>query len=531
MAASVYKGFYRFVLISLLSLIFLGGTSLHGQTITQDTTTEEKETVIQTQTFKRDLSKGWIEGAEVWNVPFILPNTNRTNLKMRLNILFPEQLPDTVYLYFEGIAWRVSVELDGKFLGMHEDPFKPWVIPIVREWLSESVHTLSVHLTRGDDFALYPSQFLGIFRPVYLLDKESLADHQQKIMQEARMADTICVYAPYFPETQYVFDQKMARKDLTQIGKLGMRYVYFPFSPSRELQKLCKEVGMIRIKRLPPNSHICWYRVYPFEARSFPYSYEFWLDENNEASRHYACYYQIDGNSPVKEEGRSSFLLIFLILFPIMGALIIRIVHPSFWESLGAILIYPKLFLEGANDATYTGAGAMLILIIIKVFALAIMLSFFIFHVNLENRWDFLNVLTESSLGTYIFYGKSTSLGIIFLRSLWIIGLWYVFQQILFRMLASSFRIFGLVSNLMQLDLVSSYPLVILLPIPMAFVFFSSYQYEFSILLIQLGLYLIYLIRSAYVMYMGLGRIYGISSGVKILYICVLKILPNAIWL
>jgi hypothetical protein len=435
---------------------------------------------------------------------------------------------DSLYFYLEGVAWTAELILDSAYLGAQSRPFGPWIIPIPRSLLPPgTTHRLVLRLEDGASFDWHPTPFLGISQAPLLLQKDQLGPFQGAGMPLAREADTVAIVAPYYRSSAFVFDSLEAALNLLPLYKNGIQKVFFPFPAGHRLQRMCRELGFEEVKVLSDTQHICLINAYPYESRHFLTQERFWLDEQAYRTSSYGDAFRLGQKARREEPGLG---LVFMILFPLLSAFLIKLSNPGFFLDQRAILFNPKLNLGGAIDLTASNTGLLGILILLKSLNLAIFLSLIVYYVLRENQWEQLNLLRDWSLLNQWFYG-SENLWQIFQRSLLLVVLWFMLKNLLLSLVGWSYRVKSLVAGLMSLEVVAAFPMILFLGIPIALILFMPSIWGGWLIVLMLLLLSAYLLRKIYVFYIGLERLFTFSTAVKFLYICALNLMPYVIWL
>ena len=269
-----------------------------------------------------------------------------------------DSIPDTVYLYFEGIAWVAELELNGRYLDVHEGSFDPWVIPVTRHFLSDTLNVLKVRLSGGQKKAFYPQPFLGIFRPVYLLTASQLENLQRPVMQTVEYADTFCIIAPFFGKS-YAFDSYEAARLLLPVQRNSIQYLRFAFPPGREFRKYCQSLGLKEVKQVREGNNYGLVNTYSYEPAVFEAKAEFWLDKSGYRTADYGDLNVIGKSYRAVNADEHSMLLVLIILLPLISLFIIKLLSPGFFNSLPVILLKPKLFLEPSMEASLSNRGML----------------------------------------------------------------------------------------------------------------------------------------------------------------------------
>ena len=478
--------------------------------------------------YLQQLNENWEIGGRPESIPFEFYKKKEASFTSYF--CSPDSVEDSVYLYFEGLAWNGELILNDRYLGVYQRPFEPWKIPVHVSWLSPDTNRIELNLFQGTSPEWYPEQFVGVFRPVYLLDKAQISGIEKPLMKRVPTADTIGIVAPYYGNKGYVFDEFYAARNLYLLRKHQIRHIYFPFEPGRKLQALCAEAGFTRVDSLGTESRICIVNSYKYEPSVFPWIFSAWLDLSGQRTSNFGEMFISRGiftrQSKVDDKGWFG-LLVFL---PLLQLFILKMASPGFFYSLIRLTIKPQLYIDSTTEGSGAQQGLLLVLHIIRLLSMSLFLTLGIYLIDIYHQWDILNIIREDGFMFSFFYG-SKGLGWIFARSSMAVIGWFVLKHAMILFIGQIFRIKGMIDGLMNLEIVSTYPLILVLPVPVAFLLVAGPTGFKIILGLLILIMLSYYLRRLYVLYVGLDRLFGFSSGMKILYICTFNIFAYLIWL
>lgn len=473
----------------------------------------------------------WREESRSFSVPFQIDNISQLQLSRYFDLPKVSQSDEKLYLYFEGIAWRAELKLNGKFLGINETPFKPWVIPLNINWLRVRDNLLEISLSGGKQFSLYPKSFLGIFRPVYIVNERQLARLMQKdLPQVVTTYQKVAIFAPYYPDRGFVFDKFDALRALLPAWKAGVKYVYFIFPPDKELTQLCKELGFTQVQKLQQGQSVCWLNSYPYETTQFPYTELFWLDNKMYRTQHYGMFYPFGKVTTPPHQHAPSFVFTLLILFPALGLFLVKLFNQRFFYNLGDVLMRPRLQIDRFIEATAGNQGLMFVLQGIRVIILSLTVSLLVKYVHDHNQWQLLTILNTGGILKSIF-GVKGAFASYFLKSVAMVSIWAFTRSLLIRFLGRLFRIYNMFEGLTNLELIGAYPVLFVLPMALIFATFASEKWQTLLLTLQYIVWAFYIGRQIYISYIGMERLFKFSSVVKWLYIIVGILLPYVVCL
>jgi hypothetical protein len=476
----------------------------------------------------------WLEEGKQYSVPFQITKRNKIEIVRYFDLSAQIKSNNKeLYLYFEGVAWKTELKLNGKFLGTNSKPFDTWVIPIQTEWLREHDNLLELTLIKSELSMekFYPAPFLGIFRPCYLLDSRQLAKLQQPYMTKVQTTSkTVGIFAPYYQEKGFVFDKFEAVRTLIHLKKENINYIYFLFEPSKELKQLCADLGFTQVTKLSENQNVAWLNKYPYSPDDFNFSEQFWVDEHYFRTSHYGMSHRFDSDEIHTEQHDTSILYVLMILFPLLGMFIVKLLNPGFFYAFQEILIRPRWQMDNFIDATLSNQGLQSILFLLKIVIISIFITLMIDYVHLHNQWHIIETLNKNGLFRWWFNDRG-ALYHYFVKSLIIVGMWAGFRFVLIKMIASPFRVNQMYEKMLNLELMGSYPLLFIMPLPLVFLQFAGYPYHDFLWFMQWLLILIFLTRQIYIYYIGMEKMFKMSNSIRIMYIIVFILLPYIVCL
>lgn len=474
------------------------------------------------------IEEGWDHQGRPLSIPFRLEMLDEATVSNQFELQDSVSYP--LYLYIERASWDVEVELNGHYLGLSQKPFNPFFLPLDREWLKRGQNQIRITLSRGESCYLYPRHLLGIYEPVYLINDHQMADLQKPVMKTVETADTVAVVAPYYRTNGYAFDLFEACRTLLPLIKHPHKYIYFPFEPDRQMKLLCKKLGFVRVKNISDETVIGLINFYPYEAAHFPWTYSFWIDGNGRRTPAYRNFRPADEYIRELNLDENHNLIILLTFFPLISFVILKLLGAGFFESQSALLFNPKLYIDASLNTSDTQQGWLLILQFFRMAGLVIAVSLFIYYIRVTHQWDLIDLFRETSMLKEFFY-QATSLTEILFRSFLIVLVWFLIKHLLILLIGGAFRIKGMLEGVMNLDILGSYPLVVLLPVPASLLLFWGDQNPYLMLGFLIVWVMVYLVRKLYIIFLGLNRLFGFPTTMKFLYICTFNIFPYMFWL
>jgi len=473
------------------------------------------------------LDSGWYTTDQVFKLPFKAPSS-QDELTLTYNWESECMLPDTFYLYLTGVAWQAELTLNGRFLSVNDLPLHPWVIPISRDWITESSNEIKLFLRKGPPKLNMPRPFLGITGNIWVLDREQLTYWQASPIQRIPRSDSVVVWAPYLGIEQDQVHDSVFFHHIYHLLQTGHKNVYFPYPPDRQFLTLSAKAGLVAVDSLTKETHVGMLNPYPYESIFFTIHNKFWLDNTGKRTAYYDTFFSNDTPFHIALTFQPWMGFILLALFPLMAMMLVKLINSNFFFSLHKLYIKPDVYIDTLNEVTGGNIGFILVLVIIKIFIHATLLSLGIYYIAWTNNWDFLNIFSAHSL-LYDIYYPSIDMSRIFIRSLGIVIGWQLVKYIIHNLAGGLFNIRNLAIGGFNLDIAAIFPYLMIVNIPLIGSFFmASHTYSWGIIALVIALIIYF--RQLYIMYLGLERLFNFSLGVKILYICAFKVVPYIIW-
>ena len=479
----------------------------------------------------REMNIGWVDDRDsTYNIPFSVDRQDELiSLRYRLDLYCLP--PDTLFLLVEGVAWTGELELNGRYLSTNSYPLGSWWIPIAASWLVEGTNEFVLSLRGGErEWPNYTSPFLGVLDGIYLLEESQKAAFDEIDDQGvSEQGDSVAIIAPYFSGSGHFFRQADAYLWLSHLRSQRVEHIHFAFDAPLKMKALCKELGFKIVDSLKENTYLAMINEYPYEPGTFEYHNRFWLDAHGKRSASYGSWVVKKDMNKVTEAKALNLGLVSLMLFPLIGLLFIKLLSPGLFYSSNKLLFKPGLFMDMITEFSFGNMGFVYLLLLIKLLALAGLLTLIITFAGQTNDWGFLNQINSWSLLSRIFYPLNT-VGIIFWRSFLVLLFIFFFKVALVSIIGKVFRFRGMLNNVFNLEIISDYPLILIISIPFSILFFLPETMQASWLVLSLCLLGLYFLRQAYVFFIGLDQVFGFSLGMKILYICALNVVPYLIW-
>jgi hypothetical protein len=460
-------------------------------------------------------------------VPFNLFDRDEMAITRKFDLPDYDKLQDTLYLYCEAIAWSSEINLNGRLLAVTDDPFAEYLLPLDKTWLLPTGNSLNIKLsTQGLSFPWYPKHFLGIFRQILLLQVDSLPRFP-KFPVTVGHAPHAVLFAAWSQEHQYKSDSALLR-DLGS-GLFSFPYrvpIAFPFRPSNRSQAILASLGWEVLASPEGADSLAAYNSFPFSTEAEHKNLHFWRDSEMRPTAFYGDYQGKEGlNSPELNQPNKASLLIFLLI-PVFCMLLLKLLAPRAYASLGEYLTKTKIYLELIGDNKFLKVEQRWLMNTMRMIITAVTVALFLYYVQLSESWRLLNILSSRSILYRTLYGASMPLWEIFLWALCLTITLNLVKYFIINSIGGIFRVFSLGPSIQNLDVFCAFPLNLGPFLPATFIYFLEPLAGGIVLRVWVALFLLYGARRLWLMYSGLGRLYQISGSLKILYICTLEILP-----
>lgn len=454
---------------------------------------------------------------------------DREELVLRREFDLPDHatMQDTLYLYMEAVAWSSEIFLNGKLLAVTEDPFKEHLLPIQKSWLTPTGNVLRVRMTtKGLSFPWYPEPFLGIFRQVLILQ----ADRQTERVtfpKQVNVARRAAMIAAWQPGPQYLDDTTIVLR-LTK-GLFAYPYpdpLSFPFRPSNHAQALIAAQGWQVLNNPGTADSLAVYNAYPYASATDHRILKFWRDVHMRPTSNYGHFQtQISILSPNLSPPDRTWLVILLLL-PVLSMLILKVVAPKAYGSMGEYITKTKIYLELIADNKFLKGEQRWLMNILRMLVTSVTVALMLYYVELSESWRLINLFsTKGLIYTYLAASEVPLWQLFLVVFGFVLGL-NLLKYFMINTIGTVFRLFNLNSSIQSLDVFAAFPLNLVPYLPASFIFFLEPGAGSVVLTVWGILFILYGVRRVALLYAGLSRLYAISGSLKILYICTLEILP-----
>ncbi len=460
-------------------------------------------------------------------VPFNSFDREEMQLSQTFDLPTYDKLQDTLFLYIEAIAWSSEITLNERLLEVTDDPFAEHLLALDKTWLKPQGNVLHIRLsTKGLSFPWYPKRFLGIFRQILLLEVDSIPKFP-RFPKSVTHAPKATLFAAWGASGQYLYDSSIIR----QLGAGLFSYPYphpiaFPFRPSNQALAILGAGGWQILTNPEGADSLAAYNSFPFSTEAEHKNLHFWRDNQMRPTSYYGTFQsQASINNPEVNVPNRSALVIFLLI-PVFCMLLLKVVAPRAYGSLGEYLTKTKIYLELIVDNKFLKVEQRWLMNFLRMIITAVTVALFLYYVQLSESWQVLNVFGSRSILYSTLYGSSIQLWEIFLLSLGVIVALNLAKYIMINGIGTIFRVFSLGPSIQNLDVFAAFPSNLVPFLPACFIFFLDPLAGAIVLRVWAALLFLYCARRVWLVYSGLGRLNQISGSLKILYICTLEILP-----
>jgi hypothetical protein len=476
----------------------------------------------------QDLNGEWIDvDRGRVQVPFADMEADRMDLGRRFEVPGYDSLPDTLYLYFGGLAWTAEVRLNGALLKVTDQPFAEHLLPLRKEWLTPRDNRLEITLRRdGPGFRFQPRNFAGIFREVFLLAPDPNA-RQVRIPKRVDRGSRAVVLASWDSENGFLHDTVVLKQALQ--GMFSYPYedpVWFAFPPSSHAMDLVARSGRSILTDLAGVDSLCFYNTFPIEADAGDFSGRFWRDAKGRPTAAYGSFISRTELDTQQLRSPDKLALLILLLIPVIMLLLLKLIAPRLYAALPEYITKTKIYLELIAGSKFLKDEQRLLMNLMRMVLVAVTASLYIYYVGLSGNWDRLNILSSESFLFQYFDGTAPTLYLIFLQVIAVVVGLNLVKYLFLNVSGGIFRVYGLAAMVQNLDIFAAFPLNLLPLAPAAIIFFLDAGTGSILLVVWNICLLIYFIRRLVLIYGGLSKLFQFSTGIKFLYICSLEIAP-----
>ena len=463
-------------------------------------------------------------------IPFFHPTSGETE-EFRFTWNPNCELQDSLYFLLRGVAWVADLYLNGKFISSHNQPLSNWWIALPPDWILPAENTFTLRLYGEGYFPNYPQRFNGLLYPIEMYEQppSHLFEPVDFTAHKTKDWDSVWVWVPYFGKNNGpIYDSTIAQQNLSHILQSRVKCVHFPFSPPIELIELLEEAGLRYVDTLRPPLRLAMLNTFPYEEISFTLPRSFWLDKEGKRTALYGQFIPWEKAVVHEDPLEPGLGTLSILLFPLFALLVVKFANPSFYYSILRIFTQPDKYIDSLQEASPGNSGFSFIVLFINLISVSVLVFLFVYLIHRSEAWEYIQFFREDNLLTQVFYPTQYASSL-FIRSLVVVSLGFLLKYLLLGLLGSVFSIRNMASGSINLDIITNFPYLQFLSIPLILVLISpGSQYMYGGLFIFLGI--IFFLRKLYTYFYGLERLFDFSLGVKILYICAFNILPYIIW-
>ncbi|MCS7074064.1 MAG: hypothetical protein NZ108_06330, partial [Bacteroidia bacterium] len=327
------------------------------------------------------------EEQQIFRVPFCSDEHEVLHLKTDF-LLQSTKLSDTLYLYFEGIAWSSEVYLNGRLLTVSKDPFQEILIPVAVRWFLPLWNSLEVRMNlNGKVGNLYPRKMLGIHKPCYVLEKSKI--NTQYIFPKQGISDSTVVFAAYTYEYGYNMTIRQFDKSILNLKQNGVKGIYLPFPLSNKLYLRLAEFGM---QVHSQGRKTAFYNQYPPEEI---FTLPFWVNKKHQRLSTWGVY--VSGTaSSVRNEAKASRISVLIIgIIPFVFLTMLKLYDARSFSRLSMNPYQGRQVLDAIRDGNHLKYPFLFFVRIIYFFTTGGFVTFFLYYLKIR-EWDTsLNIFQE----------------------------------------------------------------------------------------------------------------------------------------
>jgi len=470
-----------------------------------------------------NLSHAWRDPYDKeWRAPFWDSDTKELILSRYFDL--PKNT-DSLYLYFEGLAWTSSIYLNDRLLLIHRDPFRDILIPLDSAWLKPMNNQLKVVIeNKGEPTPFFHAPAIGIHKQVWLLSL-SQAKQYFPTMPLAFPKDSIVVYTHYTPKHLYNVSREHLLRDIKTLKNAGAKYIYFTIPPSNRDLQIFAEEGFFQVKHYHHAQHILWFNAWPLEKSGHYDPSVFWfLPSGDTGSGFLKWFSQKDLDSCARKQ--ENFSLVLILLLPLLGLLLVRIVSPQVFFNQIRWLFTRRLEREMIANRKLLRPNEVKLLSFVHLLISSASITLFVYFLFIRclNPENFVQGSSNA-----LFY----EIVISNVHPLWLLcGIFFfqlsivAFRLILIEWMAFIFRLNYLSRIYLDFNVLGNYPLNLFLLGFSIYLFYAPDNQSEIIISLWPAIFLIYFFRNLWVITSGLYLQYRFHPILIFLYICTFEILP-----
>ncbi len=403
---------------------------------------------------------------------------------------------DTLYLFISGIVGSVSLYAGTSLLVIMDQSWEEYVLKLPKSLIGQGLKLKLTFHSKEVMESKFERPISGLGGDFLLLLKDSVGGH---------------VDLPAFSETKdihfYPCDWRafewLSKKEAQKMN--AGKVLGLPFRPKGKiLADLSRQKIVINPSFTGNSTGFC---ILPeaIDASPFPVVKR--------------PFYGLEKRSPDKVTA------IVLVFFWLIALLFYRFIYPKLFSMFGLYLVKPQAAL-GEMGPQFQRFWFRSVLAIVRVFMLAITLSFLLHYLDCSGMISYINLSNGISFLHSVFAQNQPQLSTVFIFCFLVMLAFEAFKQIAMAYLGIVFGYVELSESFFRFENAAAFPLHIFLVLPGIALFFAPIQNQNLVLGIWAILALAFFIRRLFVIYYLFQGRRPIPGGLRILYICTLEILP-----
>ncbi len=471
----------------------------------------------------QDFSGYWTDDqGKEWRVPFWETGQKELALNWAFRVK-PDSVP--LVLALEGIAANSGIYLNGRLLHIHRKPFEGVLIPLNASWLSSVGNILRIEMdSESTIMPLGIPPAIGIHRQVWLLTP---SDSSVFIEEMPRIAysDSAIIYLPFSAQNYFNVSRDRIQKDLSDMEYAGVKVVYFPVEPSFRVLSEFEKAGYTRIYSLSGVKKVAWFNAFPIAAGQFFREDVFWKNSSGKPTSNFGKW-QAPEVAMACNRNRDNLYALLLFLIPLLGLVVFRLVHPHAFFNQIRWLYSRRLEMEMVSNRKFLRPWENSLLTLTRIIFSSSALALFIYYLKLHCVQPGNSLLLQSdSLFCDIYLSDWSPLWIwLFFFSIEL--LWLLGRLVFMGFIGGIFRIQGFQRVYLDLSILSSFPLMTILPPLALYLLYSPLSQQPVVEIIFWVIGSLYILRYWLLLSLGAYQHFRFPPILIFLYICTFEILP-----
>jgi len=514
----------RTILILFLWLLNATCISASGLLIQKEKIPFTKGPETKGYTLIQELDSLWLDGnLDQIQIPFC--DTSGSSYSLRTAFLYKKG-SGPLFLYFQGIAGKTEIYINGALLKIWNSPFIPIIVPLPEGNLLQGVNILRVNIiksTSGFKFAHAPLVFTGIHKPVFLLSKSGVIDSSYTVThsQNQITGKTLAIVAPWFPGIGYNLPVSRAKKCIKELKDRGIYSVFFPYFPGNHIVSLFQD-SLINIMESTDSFKILWlYNEYPGAKNSWQnsFTYDLYFNQMNKVT-----YVDNKEYIVIKSKKDKNIRVIFLLVIPLLLLSIVKQLDSFLFGSLWKWVSMRNMQLVSLITQKTIRSWDLLLLNFTHMVLFSIILSALLDYIRGFDLYQLLHPTWGHGWLIQIVEFLPEDSVMAFLVILLICLATNFFKILIIGIIQLIFGSGKLVIYYLNANIIASFPLNIIITFLSLFLILPGIQSWFIYVVIS-GM-LIYFFRRWYLNYSLFSEGLRINTAWYFLYICTSEILP-----